>query len=133
MREISEIKFRAWDKKNKEMVDVLGLSWFWIDVEGISEMIIGTKNNTQRITKYGIRDFILMRFTGIHDKNGREIYEGDILKLNSELFDLKDEIFIVDNFYYDVCYLNSFNNVDENDSIEVVGNIYENPELLKDN
>ena len=69
------------------------------------------------------------QYTGLHDKNGREIYEGDILRFTHEREDFINtdariavEIpkiyYMIDNPY--------------NHSFEVIGNIYENPELLKE-
>lgn len=72
------------------------------------------------------------QFTGLYDKNGREIYDGDILKGNW------DTIFQV---FYDDCYLGfrakekggSENCIDYYglNCIEIIGNIHDNPELLK--
>ena len=75
--------------------------------------------------------FILMQYTGLHDKNGKEIYEGDIVKvrsypsgyINTEVY-FKDGKFAFDGSNY------SFK--DLNDKVEVIGNIYENKELLNE-
>ena len=89
----------------------------------------------------------LMQFTGLHDKNGKEIYEGDIVKINAHSYDFgfeKDrigEIRFIEGcfgFYKQLSekeYL--FNELStefgygELEYYEVIGNIYENPELLK--
>jgi uncharacterized phage protein (TIGR01671 family) len=81
--------------------------------------------NTQR--------YELMQFTGLYDVNGKEIYEGDIVKVK----EFNDEIMLVyfeDGYFgfgnYEVRYGRySFDPI--NNLIEVVGNIFENPELLK--
>ena len=78
---------------------------------------------------------ILMQFTGLKDKNGKEIYEGDIVKNKSELYKVK---FACGAFGV----INIENDMDASPfcsggkwekwlkEIEVIGNIYENPELL---
>ena len=70
-------------------------------------------------------DFVeLMQFTGLKDKNGKEIYEGDIVKYYNA--SVKSVEWYQGGFYLSGV---SHNPIDEND-VEVIGNIYENPELL---
>lgn len=82
------------------------------------------------------------QFTGLHDKNGKEIYEGDILHVIAETDDTHDYITQVstNGFYevdlvgceYDLTILAWLSaSYDECCTIEVIGNIYDNPELLK--
>ena len=89
-------------------------------------------------------NYVLQQFTGLHDKNGKEIYEGDILKIDT----LDPWILVVEchlaecgyQFTFMNCKANVFKKVGEEEReppfpemIEVIGNIYENPELLAGN
>ncbi|WP_413523715.1 YopX family protein [Latilactobacillus curvatus] len=111
-----EIKFRAWDKVRKIIVNVVMLS-FEQDVLGFDDSDAIEYGNT--------RDFELMQYTGLKDMNGVEIYEGDILQ------DPDDE-----GFCYEVEYDYGRFSCGDNDLIDclgcnVVGNRFDNPELLE--
>ena len=111
------IKFRAWDKKEKVMREVVQLSIDFArsNVLQNDEWEIGTADP----------NIDLMQFTGLLDKNGKEIYEGDIIK-GKEMgvcivfWDKKRARFWITAGWGDLT-----------DRCEVIGNIYENPELLK--
>ena len=122
------IKFRAWDKKNKKMV----MSEDWLMVSGDGEVYAWELGK-----RYREKNYIPLQFTGLLDKNGKEIFDSDILVVR-ELHDGHDEYwnqpkgpaipFIIE---WDEKYC-SFNVPYDSHYFEVIGNIYENPELLKE-
>lgn len=122
-----EIKFRCWDKENKEMLDVEYLHWD--DCTG--EFSIRT---TMYSDYFDTEDMILMQYVGLKDKNGKEIYEGDIVKIDCPTMKMTGEIkysemsatfFIYDEIIEETLWY-------QKEELEVIGNIYENPELLED-
>lgn len=121
-----EIKFRAWDDEIKEMIDDL---WRINLGEGYVYYYDG-KDEIQRCkTKH------LMQYTGFKDKNGREIYEGDIIqykttyygnhKTHTTLVEWKDDL-EHDGFGEPLAMGYIFHGIEN----EVIGNIFENPNLL---
>lgn len=145
-------KFRAWDKIDKELYLVDEINFNRGEFESIGDGITFLRE---------ANEIELMQSTGLHDKNGKEIFEGDILKFNDEWDDYCYEGYVdgsteginfVEIIRETTCftfgkfrtsdssllyfmrdeYL-SFEDLitDKDFEFEVVGNIYENPELLE--
>jgi len=132
---MAEIKFRAWHKELNEMYD-----WGELQVKG---------------KWWTYPEYKLMQFTGLHDKNGKEIYEGDIVKnlrygnLAEVVFkhsdfckgmtEVRDPLFggtdNLEGFFHELSYfglkmLGGENKAFYIQDTEIIGNIYENQELL---
>ena len=117
-----EIKFRAWNITKKVM---------WNNFE------VGITNNELHIIE--MNECILLQFTGLLDKNGKEIYEGDIIKRFSEAYGITDDIALVEwkdytaSFIFKCVngneeYINTKSTIDTD--IEVIGDKFRNPELM---
>ena len=134
-----EIKFKVWDVLNQRMIYKPYL--FERKPEYLDNPEPYIFYETFRDVEDGIgRLCHIMQFTGLHDKNGKEIYEGDIL-LNPLATAPEDKGWIVIwkdyGFYYslidieDIVENKDFRPFGDTDIyFEIIGNIYENPELL---
>jgi uncharacterized phage protein (TIGR01671 family) len=127
------IKFRAWDRKAKRFMT----DGFAVNDDG--EILINSHENGvwDHVSNYPY-DLELVQFTGLLDKNGKEIYEGDILEAKLNDFTFRDYIEMgwakTDQNEYGWHWSRGgcIRPQDCIDSrMEVIGNIYENPELLK--
>ena len=114
------IKFRSWDARNKQM-----------DIpDNIANGIDGDK-------------YQIMQYTGLLDKQGKEIYEGDILEF--AVYNAIGKVIWDDRYFgwwvkllhspvdkcQNISLFDAYTSVGWEDSIEVIGNVYENGELLK--
>lgn len=142
-------KFRMWNKLSNEMKDVISINYN-PDFPECSTVVAETnsfdkvKTHTMPITcANSFNNIILMQCTGLKDKNGELIYEGDILKLNIlENFGVfgTDEkcveiiapiVFEDGGFFIEQSESSIFLGQFPMSEIEVIGNIFENSELLK--
>ncbi|MEK4968586.1 YopX family protein [Cytobacillus sp. FSL R7-0696] len=108
-----EIKFRAWDKSRKEKEYINNMYWF-------------EENGVDDINNNVFLDF--MQYTGLKDKNGKEIYEGDILAYKG--LDGRNLNLVVKWSERDATFLFGGVRTDYAITGEVVGDIYENPDLI---
>jgi len=133
-----EIKFRAWDRIINKMTQ---LNLLGIELDGDLTVYTVTCNEKGNVCQSKKDKIPVMQYTGLKDRNGVEIYEGDIV----EHYGL---IYAVEWDRYGVWMLKGLNHrampdgsdqkigdemlCNEWKEIEVIGNIYENPELLED-
>ncbi len=143
-----KIKFRAWELKDP-WDDKKGQQMYY-GVEGAYDTLGHMENSKGEEIQYGWSSFgevlgdveegklALMQFTGLKDKNGKEIYEGDIIEYEKQWWAKSDDI----NYKHREEV--SWNSTDgsyahfaagdwsvDSADVEIIGNVHENPELLK--
>ena len=124
-------KFRAWTEEGKVM---------YYDVYPFKDDTLLLSYDEIAFDEVPASDFILMQSTGLKDKNDSEIFEGDVVKYKSGCYTYTEEVAYNKNFAgFGVRDANAdviltfwvlAENIDLS-SLEVVGNIYNNPELLE--
>lgn len=130
-----EIRFRAWDGKQMIQADHSDWEDFFIEPDG--GIWKSFENGTYAPYRYKERvDFQIMQYTGCKDRNGVEIYEGDILKVwrkPKEGYECVGQV-VYSVGYWDIYFKDYFPNRTDLHlwllDCEVIGNIHQNPELL---
>ena len=121
-------KFRAWDKVFKEMVQVNALV--------LDEQVVKVTYKNGNVAKEDMKEYELMQSTGLKDKNGKEVFIGDIIKCTRGC---PHEVYLEKE--YGGTYIGGMpaiylKGIREGyawtEHEEILGNIYENPELLED-
>jgi len=124
-----EIKFRAWVKEKKAIFEVILIDYVSKKVTYLLERV----GHLLSIRDAKFDDVELMQYTGLKDKNNKEIYEGDIIVLHGSkykvIFKTEGARFVLrnDEFELEITFINN-----NNERMEIIGNIYENPELMED-
>ena len=135
---MKEIKFRAWDKNDKRIFIDPQMIDFYNKKIGYMQYQTEYMPDTSYSIPVGFEEFEyseLMEWTGLYDKNGEDIYEGDII---FESFGEKYYKVIFENGSFKAEFNGDFDeySFDLIDIVaqgcEIVGNIYENPELIKE-
>ena len=122
-----DIKFRAFLKSNQLMYDVLTL-----DIIDNKVLINNEEKQLRGYVKY--QDVEIMQYTGLKDKNGKEIYEGDILQ---GIGNVRKVVFNEENCSFMLKEIKLRKELflltkEKSKNLEVIGNIYENEELIGD-
>ncbi len=142
-----EIKFRAYDKEDEEMryFDDENYLYHYPFILRL-EQVFKKDSNYDDYEDFEYKDVTdkieLMQYTGLHDKNGKEIYEEDVVKItnkNSKVIPIKPliaQIVWSEEYLAYILITTSVKDAFENlgdyidYDIEVIGNVFENPELL---
>ncbi|EOI2131566.1 YopX family protein [Campylobacter jejuni] len=135
---LRDFDFRIWDEDNEEFYK--NPSIFKIkQIKGPHNVVLSSYSHNERINFEGYdRKFEVELFTRLYDKNGKKVYENDIVKaknpfnyLEAKISIHKEGTFYLENksghYMGSLIYLVE----DEGYTIEIIGNIHENPELLK--
>lgn len=128
-----ELKFRVWNNYSKRF-ESKGFLTTWCNEKSKNYTLSGIMEYEQSDEEYGDdgEDVEILQFTGLKDKNGVEIYDGDILK-NSFGDIIKVEFNCGSYGNFDIStsiWLSFCSCYTDYDELEVIGNIYENSNLL---
>lgn len=130
-------KLRAWDKQDDRMRTVSSINF----AHEVISCKFAELKPFDLVNEFSIDDVILMQSTGLKDKNDTEIYEGDVVKVTDMYGSTDfcdggvgsitglDEVLM---WYIDGEVQNSLYDINLSYYIKIIGNIYENPELLED-
>ncbi|HEL9638544.1 TPA: hypothetical protein U0K45_001012 [Streptococcus suis] len=128
-------KFRVWVEAEETMHPVLSLDWSGID-DDLTVFVPMGHTSSRAVS---IDNAVLMQSTGLFDKNGKEVFEGDMVVVYDELNEFESEVYEIvysqdnlawifyDNESHDF-YLISTCTWDE---LEIIGNAHQNPELVE--
>lgn len=131
-----EVKFRAWDKITKQIFEVKQ-----IDFNAIERNVYGFiayksifGGVYESLSFRSFNNVELMQYTGLKDKHGKKIYDGDIIEISYKNSSIKQNAKVVYEkgcFFADLGDRIAYYIYEVDDKCEVIGNIYENKELLK--
>lgn len=144
-----EIKFRCWDKtarKMRQVIEIVFNAGMYYDTNDNTVKLIWVKghdiinNKDIALEREHKNEYILMQYTGLKDKNGKEVYLGDILeytftdykgkKLWKERYIIKENISGWE--MRNITKPRGHRSLSLVKNYKIIGNIYENPELLED-
>lgn len=124
------IEFKAFSKSTKKIYNVVCIDFY------CENIIVNDNNEPEHSNWIDLSDFILLQYTDLRDKIDKRIFEGDVVENNDYEYGYRGVIIYENACFWihiygheqaeDTLYL-----LDENEQIEIIGNIYTNPELLK--
>lgn len=127
------LRFRAWDVEFKELVRV--------DALVLDEQLIKATYKNGNVVKEDLKNYVLMQSTGLTDKNGKEIFEGDILSIETDeenvkvklevSWDSKHALFVFDSKKYNAKEALGELFEDNPYPFKIIGNVWEDPELVE--
>ena len=132
-----EIKFRAWLKEEKKMVNIETMDFTEKSIQYLEKSEIV---NAYLLRRVGFDDIELMQYIGLKDKSDKEIYEGDIVLVKpggtstwyKTIVKFKEGAFIA-SLIDGEDYIYIFNRGFDSNDFEIIGNIYKNKKLLEEN
>lgn len=131
-----EFKFKVWNYEESGFLQVVS---FGVDDDGSIWYVYALDDKEAKIEPPYFPDsdeIKILQFTGLKDKDGLEIYEGDILDSPNWVVSFVDSsdganLGMSSGWYEQRDNFESYRQLEVGDEVEVIGNIYENPELLK--
>lgn len=125
---VREIKFRAWHEGQMHQVQTLMFNTEGIHFAGV---LFGEYPAVGVHATSDVSDMVFMQYTGLKDRTGKEIYEGDIILRHVQWGNNRPEIVTFENGHWSYSYdlVEYCERPDE--QWEVIGNVYETPDLVK--
>lgn len=131
--EMNIIKFRAWHTIQKKMYSPEEMGEDQLTLMPDGKGLINVSSISTQLSQF-INEMIPLQFTGLKDKNGKEVYDGDIIQVDNE-----ENPAITECKYDKGCFILEDNAGGhwtrqlhhQPERLTIIGNIYENPELLK--
>lgn len=133
MENNDRFKFRVWDNKSKEYIED-GFLVSTMNDNGICQI-----NCIKTNTSYYYSDFIIEQSTDLKDKNGKLIFEGDIIKISLGIFRIEYcnaccqfQVFGIEECFACTGDFNWYEFIEKLKDVEIIGNIRENENLINE-
>jgi uncharacterized phage protein (TIGR01671 family) len=128
-----EIKFKLWNPHGKSMIEDVENVYDCLKQQHVHDKTQPSRGFTPAYDHVS-EGFVWLQFTGVKDKKGRDIYEGDIVKYSLDNPDGDSQTFIEEVIFHGSCFVvDGYTPLDVTIDweVEVIGNVHENPELIQ--